>query len=64
MKKILTAISIIFISIYLVSFNEAQATTITCTGDRTTVCADGTTGSGGTWRVYGDKAVIQQEKLL
>lgn len=60
MKKILTSISIVIISIYAFSFYEAQAVTITCTGDRNVICAKGTTGGGGTWEVYGDKAVVQQ----
>ncbi len=63
MKKLLISVFIVIITINLFSFYQAQARmaiSITCTGDRSVVCAKGTTGSGGTWEVYGDKAVVQE----
>ena len=40
--------------------NEANAGSIICVGDSLRVCADGTTGDGGTWRMYGDKGIYQE----
>ncbi len=65
----LTIITLLFFCIALIT-SAAQSisnsnnsindgTTITCTGDRTVVCAEGESSSGSTWKAYGDKAVIE-----
>lgn len=60
MKKIL--ISFFFIVALIFTFNgikEAQAVSITCSGDISVVCAKITSSGGQTGTAYGDKAVVQ-----
>ncbi|HSH53174.1 MAG TPA: hypothetical protein VK982_15725, partial [Bacteroidales bacterium] len=63
-----SAIIIVIVSIGFILPNAnlmktASAVTIECTGDSSRICARGTTSSGGSWELTGDKGVIKTAEI-